>query len=284
MPITLITGTPGAGKTLFAVKLLIDELLPQGRVLWHNIEGLDADALGEKFSEDAPALVRRMVDFDPRSWMEAEDGAIFIFDECQQQFPARNPASKVPAHISPLETHRHRGFDFVFVTQHPSMLDSHVKSLCDKHHHLYRPFGFERSTHFQWSGVNPSPQPAQNRENAETRNFSFPKEIYEVYKSASAHTVNKRIPWRLLVVFGALVVAIIVVGFLFYGFIQRFTGQSTETQDPTSATESAENLSSQPVCYPVVMKAEERAVYRLDGALLFIPASALGPTSERYCP
>jgi len=49
-----------------------------------------------------------------------------------------------------MSTHRHQGYDIVVITQSPRLLNATVKSLCGKHIHLYRAFGMEGATVYEW--------------------------------------------------------------------------------------------------------------------------------------
>lgn len=195
MPITLITGTPGAGKTLFAVKKLLEEVLPTGRPVYTNIAGFSAPQF--------PNL-HVIGDEGPREWINYPDGAFCVFDEVQRQYPFKNSMTKNPDYITGYETHRHRGMDFIFITQGPYLIDRHLHPLIDRHYHVYRPFGFRRSTLLEWQGVNPNPAPLQSRANAAVKNFTFPKKYFSHYKSATQHTVKVRFPWKLAAIFAAI--------------------------------------------------------------------------------
>ena len=218
MPITLITGTPGAGKTLYAVKKLVEELVPSGRQIFVNINGLDVP------NEN----VHPCDDETPMKWMDYPDGSIFIFDEVQRQYPFKNAMSKVPDYITAYETHRHRGMDFYFITQGPHLLERHLFPLIDRHFHIYRPFGLKRSTVLEWNGVNPTPAPRQSRTNAMIKSFNFPKKYFSLYKSATVHTVKMRVPWKLVIVVGLVFAAFLTLGI--WGFF-KFSGGGF--MDPT---------------------------------------------------
>lgn len=78
--ITLITGTPGSGKTLFAVTKILEyvkqnqKLLEQGkepRMIYANIDGLNIDGV-----EPAPV-----------DWRDTPDGSVIFYDEIQQLEP-----------------------------------------------------------------------------------------------------------------------------------------------------------------------------------------------------
>lgn len=196
MPITLITGTPGAGKTLYTVRLLVEKIAQEGRHVFHNINGLDLRELAKLGLN--PFLIQRCGEEGPLDWFEYPDGSIFIFDEVQRQYPPRNTMSKVPRHISEYETHRHRGMDFYFVTQGPRLIDRHLHDLITKHVHLYRPFGVKMSQVYTWNLVNPNPNPAQSKSNSVNASFRFPPKLYKLYRSASMHTVKRQIPWKVV--------------------------------------------------------------------------------------
>ena len=214
MPITLITGKPGAGKTLAAVKMIVEDLLPTGRPIYAQINGLQYDALGvlrlvaDDQVQDAAARVAAL-----RHWHELPDGAVIIIDECQDVFPPRNPAAACPEYIRKFETHRHRGHDVVLLTQGPRLIDRHLHDLIDRHIHLFRLFGLRRSTKFEWPGVNLSPDPEQSRDTARRAFFSFPRKYFQFYQSATLHTVQRRIPWA---PFAVLLAAAIIVPTLIF--------------------------------------------------------------------
>ena len=161
MPITLITGTPGHGKTLFMIEKLVKQLLPLNRPIFHNIEGLTYERAVKVVGAELAANIQFDAEIDPFNWMDAPIGSIFIFDECQREFPPRNPQAKVPPHVGPLAVHRKQGYDFFFITQHPSMIDTFLINLGDEHFHVYRLFNSKRSTVLHWRGVNRNPAPLQ---------------------------------------------------------------------------------------------------------------------------
>lgn len=197
--ITLVTGTPGAGKTLWNVNNILTNLLKTGRPIYSNINGL---------SIDDPNVT--IVDDDVMTkWMDYPDGSIFIFDECQTVYRPRASGAKVPDYIAKFETHRHHGFDFYLITQYPGFIDKNIRELVGLHVHLYRPFNLKRSQVFEWPAVNPDPNPAQSAATASRKQFVFPKSAYQHYKSASQHTMKVRLPWGpILMVLASMLVAV----------------------------------------------------------------------------
>lgn len=217
MSITLVTGSPGAGKTLYMVKHLVDVLIPLGRPIYTNIIGLDVDC-DHVFEIDIDT---------PKTWHSGdfEDGSIFIFDEVQQHYPPRNSMSKVPPYISAYEVHRHRGFDFFFLTQGPRLIDRHLHDLTTEHIHLYRSFKMKSARIYKWNSVNPNPEPAQSKKNSVQQTFHFPKKYFDYYKSASEHNMKVQIPWRPIVWLGSLL--LVLAGVLFF-ISTRFGGGDTQ--------------------------------------------------------
>jgi zona occludens toxin len=186
--ITLITGTPGAGKSLLSVwefaKGVPGSSIEQGgqkvpRVLYSNIK----DLLVEHVTISAEDL---------NTWhLWAKPGAVILFDEVQEVWRPRSLGVKVPDCIAKLETHRHMGVDLVLVTQHPMLLDSNIRRLVNQHIHLRR---MTRSTAmvYEWDRT---ANPQQTRDCLHSRVWFHPKKAYALYKSAQLHTKpTARIP------------------------------------------------------------------------------------------
>ena len=215
--ITLVTGSPGAGKTLFVVSLLLTEYAASGRKIYTNIDGFDCEA-----ANALPAALKAGTEYLPCSkqtpfeWMNFEDGALFVFDEVQEQYFVRNAMAKVPLYVSKFETHRHHGFDFIFITQGPRLLDTHFRALIGRHFNLYRSFNWKKSRLSDWNSINLDPNPKQSKDTALVRTFDFKKEHFRFYKSASLHTMKARVPWR-VVGFVGFAFAVLAGG-AFFGF------------------------------------------------------------------
>jgi hypothetical protein len=179
--IHLITGLPGQGKTLRCLWLVEELRKKTGRqVFFHGINEL---ALPWSELED------------PKRWMDLPDGSIVVIDECQKTFRPRPTGSAVPEYVSALETHRHRGFDFYLMTQHPTFIDGNVRKLTDVHEHLMRKFGAAWSTVNEWKGVKENCD--KSRADAIRSEWKFPKEVYTWYKSAEVHTGRVRVPAKI---------------------------------------------------------------------------------------
>ena len=214
----LITGLPGAGKSLRMMSLA-KKALDESRPVY--VHGIDDISL--------PNIVQ--LD-DPTKWQDAPDGALFVFDEIQKAWPTRRTAEP-PEYIRALSEHRHRGFDFIIGTQHPTMIDAYVRKLVGKHEHLLRKFGMQASTVFHWSEVQDDPQKDGARNMAEESIWAFPKDMYQFYKSATLHTVKRRIPKALLFIIAAAL-ALPVLGYFVYTSVGNITASTDHNALPDS--------------------------------------------------
>src|SRR5690606_28376062 len=132
------------------------------------------------------------------------EGAIVILDEAQQLFPVRPSSKAVPAGLTALETHRHSGWDVVFITQEPTLLDSHARKVANEQYHYERPFGAPYSVEFH-SGVGfVSPQNRSALRACAKKHRKLPKEVFGLYKSAEIHTHKFRPP-KLLYAFPVVI-------------------------------------------------------------------------------
>lgn len=201
--IHLISGLPGSGKSLRTV-WYIHQFLKDGRPVYAcGVDGLNVPGV--------------MPCDDPNGWEQLPDGAVIVIDEAQKVWPSRRGAEPIPP-VRALSEHRHQGKDFILITQHPAMLDSYVRRLVGRHEHLVRKFGIAAAQVFSWNEVQDDPQQSSARELAEESLWSYPKDLFGQYKSATLHTVKRRVPKALIVVLAALL-AIPAMGYAAYSII-----------------------------------------------------------------
>jgi len=234
--LTLITGQPGNGKTLYTLGLVQkfrEDEAKLGRVRPVYSSGIP---------ELAPHLGWQEL-ADPKTWPELPDGSIVVIDECQRIFPPRKQGAEVPPWVREFETHRHRGFDVFLITQHPQLLDIAVRKLTGRHYHLRRTFGREVSTVYQWEEcVDPNERGKRNQ--ALTSSFAFPKERFSWYKSATIHTVQKKLPWKPILVLAGSVVGVVVLGWWAFDTLSGIG--DVPGQDTASAAGEVLNLEGEP--------------------------------------
>lgn len=185
--ITVITGTPGAGKSAYVVAELMGV---ESRPVF--VDGIPELLLPHL----PPGEVKEWHDWVP-------DGALVVIDECQRHFGLRRAGSEVPPWISGFETHRHRGLDFWLITQDATMLDAHVRKLVGRHIHLEANWLGRKL--FEWNRVS-DPTSRTDRQLAASRSYKLPKKAFSLYKSAEIHTKQpRRIPKAAFAVLLALI-------------------------------------------------------------------------------
>lgn len=192
--ITLITGLPGNGKTLFALDHVLRLSHPKG------------GEVRPVFYARIPEVNLPWTQIDAFDWASCPAGSIVVIDEAQKAntpddpkaptlFGVRPRGAPVPPWASALETHRHGGIDLVVITQDPMLLDSHDRRFVQVHYHLMRQFGLERSTVHQFTG-GVRTNVATSRTGSIKSTFKFPRKLFGVYKSAELHTVKAAVPFR----------------------------------------------------------------------------------------
>lgn len=198
--ITLITGTPGAGKTLRCVEILAelrnnDDPKERNRLIFSNINGLDQS-------------IGAVATFDPLRWMDLPEGSLIVVDECQDFWPSRPSGSKRSDSIVALNKHRHRGIDLILLTQHPGLIDQDIRPLVGRHLHAYRPRNLPHSIWYEWSTCELYPQP-KLKPIPEKRKFN--PEIFALHKSTVEDT-HKPQSWLPIIKKALLPVAAISAG------------------------------------------------------------------------
>jgi len=190
--LTLITGQPGNGKSLYTIAFVEAKRKAESRPVFY-------------FGIPELSLPWTMLE-DPTKWHECPEKSIIVIDEVQKVMPPRPSSSKPPVHVSELETHRHKGFDLFFMTQDPSLVDNHLKKLAGEHIHLIRQWGRQKADLYKMQKVQ-DPTNA-NLKRALHSTFPYPKQVFDWYKSADAHTHKKSIPFKYYLMYALPVLAL----------------------------------------------------------------------------
>jgi hypothetical protein len=138
-----------------------------------------------------------------------------------------------------MSTHRHRGFDLLFITQWPSKLHHQIRTLCGKHVHMNRPMGMQRAGVLTWPRVQSDPYDEKQRESAEEEIWPYPKALYSKYTSATLHTVTHKfkIPGKVWSALSVTVVLGLIVGGV-YLYVAKAQVKATGTKPaPVSSAE-----------------------------------------------
>lgn len=205
MAIHLITGVPGAGKSLRAVWQCVERIksdLEQDRPVFGNVRGFKRQAPlpGSRYQNDKGEF-----EDIPGEWMDCPDGSIIMIDECQERWRRYRGTGEPPAEIAALERHRHRNIDFILTCQNPQQLSADVRALVETHEHLTKR-GKGMASVWRWSG-RCSTSPSSNRRDpdCEIEIWRYPKWIFKEYVSANEHTVRNKIPRLAWIALGMMI-------------------------------------------------------------------------------
>ena len=230
----LYTGVPGAGKTLYAVSNLVKRKDFKDRPIFvDGIRDLDHDKINYFDIPEGESI---------QTWPKwAPPGAIIVVDECQRIFRPRPSGSKVPDYVAELETHRHRGLDFILITQHPRLIDINLRSLIEHHTHLSKTnLGIRRKLEWTTGGAK-DPESRTNIKEALVSVYKLDKSVYGLYKSAEVHTKIRTKKSKLLMLF-PLTLCLIGYGiWSFSGFWGRFEGEAPSTDKTTEVNKTTES-------------------------------------------
>lgn len=222
--ITLITGTPGSGKTLYAVTRLINEINKNpDRPIYSDIKGLKIEGVHSA----------------PDDWREAPEGSLIIYDECQYrpEFQKQRGRTKYKQVVD-LTTHRHDGKDIWFITQSPNFLHPDLLAVVGEHLHLDRPMGARLANVYKWRSAQDKPNGVTVKRRAENHSlFKYDKQIFNFYSSVdvdedNAHHKGLKIPFLKVL---PLLAGVLILLYAAYSII--FDGGLKPTEE-TPKTES----------------------------------------------
>lgn len=202
--ITLETGLPGAGKTLYCVDKLLRPLVGQSivhegvtypRTIFTNINGLLLDHVKIGPGADWEFKGGQWVQPDGdklglANWHQwAKPGSVIVFDEVQKPWPLAATGSRVPPMIEALETHRHMGVDFIVLTQHPMLVHANLTRLVGRHLHVRRMGNMGLAVVYEWDGCSRS---LLYKNCLAKGPYRYDKSVFDLYKSAELHTKSPR--------------------------------------------------------------------------------------------
>lgn len=233
--ITFITGTPGAGKTLFTLERIVSDWgdAIAGKAKDNNDQLLPARPMFVCGIRDITLPGWTDISYEQvAKWWELPPGSIILVDEAQKVWPRRSPNKDIPESVKRLDTHRHQGYDFYIITQKPTNVDHDARGFVNEHYHYDRVGGLESSREFFFNRAMVNPQDWPEKDEAvHVKRRRFPKKFYNVYKSADLHTVQKKIPKKLYVYLGILALTLAGGASFAYDIMNRNQLDTTQLVD-----------------------------------------------------
>lgn len=205
MSILLITGIPGAGKTLYAVSKL-------KKAIDDNMS-LPADKQ-RKIYCDITGLAIEGIEKTPMDWRQTPPNSLLIYDEAQfhEEFKPNRGLSQYKQ-VEDLTIHRKTGHEIWFITQDPGRLHKDILAMVEMHHHLERPYGAKLATIYQYRGAERNAKAPTVKQRAERKTlFAYDKKLFDLYQSTNVDDdgIKLRLPKQLIFWCVALIA---IVGF-----------------------------------------------------------------------
>lgn len=225
----LRTGLPGSGKTLNTIREIELEHAPISKhpnkpsrtIYYYGIPDLDASKLKCNW-----------VEFDnPDEWFNLPDGSVIVIDEAQRVFGAQDGRKARPDKVARFETHRHQGLDIHLITQHPTLLMSHVRKLVGKHIHMYRPYGGNKLRRYEYEFCIDKPELRSNFKLAQMTPVKLDKRYMGVYKSATVHTHKFKLPNYFWYIFPLVFFILACLSYVLYSYSAESETQPDPVQD-----------------------------------------------------
>ena len=254
--IYLITGSPGTGKTamvlswirknhdgLFKYPVLmgvddkgneIYENMPRP-IFVNDIDDIDHKFFGTQDISDDEIKADAIENVVPTP--TASDPSILppvlIIDEAHRIYPVRSATAKNPPYVESLAKLRHHGVTLILLTQHPSTIDKFVRDRIGKHVHIIRSKVGSKAYTFYDVQNTLTKSALQNEGMMDF--YTIDKQVFEHYKSASTHVKFKKKTQKVLFLFPAIIITMIIGFTLLYfnfGNLSNFAGAETINTTP----------------------------------------------------
>lgn len=249
--LTLITATPGSGKTLKAIELIFD-LLNKNYIVYANIVGLQIPGVIHiSTNEDW-----RLLDHFKTKQPELADRPIAVFyDECHEH-PAfardnliadKKKMEEVRDIGRALAMHRQFGFDIYLITQFPNDLAPFVLGRVGRHLFLRRVFNMKRATIYEYPEAHTS-FPKSVRDDAVNKTiWSFPKHLYKYYVSTELDTHKSQIPLKYIAILIAVFIGMPSCVYSKWKDDKILNSQNTVIEDSKQSVKAQAPIDTSPI-------------------------------------
>lgn len=237
--LVLVTGTPGAGKTLNTIKYISEQPQFKNRDIYYfGIRDLSPEFGWNEMTEE-----------QAYGWHDLPSGSVIVFDEAYNIFPAKHGGKDTPDHVKKLAVHRHKGFDIFLVCQKVvGQLDTFVRGLVNEHHHYQRIFGSKTVNRFVWTSCQNDPNSSGVRKNANITPCRLDKKYYGKYHSADQHTHTLQLPTGKIALAVICLILLFILLFIFKRQMMAFA-QPEKPQPQQSSFLQGDKQQNQPNTY-----------------------------------
>jgi len=90
-------------------------------------------------------------------------------------------------------------------------LHKHVRDLVDEHTHIVRRWNGKTVDRYVWQEGQEDVKSRTVRALAQRQRWKYPRECFDMYRSATVHTMKRRLPWQYWVMIGAGLLAVPVI-------------------------------------------------------------------------
>lgn len=267
---TIVTGTPGNGKTAHVIDLVWFDKSSIWYALDKYVDGI-ADLKLEHFEfPDIKDL--KKTSYEPLSQVDSDEYAcwlpdnphypafvearataktafdlwflwlppksVLIVDEAQRYLRPRPAGAPVPLAIQMIEYHRHFGVHMIFITQKERLLHTNVRMLAGQHIHLTS--GWRGRHRFEWPECKDSDSKTEKSVSAHTA-YKLPVHVFASYKST---VENLKVKHKTPMFFYLTVAAGLAIPVLFYFAYASFNKPKKSAPAPVVSTSSTISAAS----------------------------------------
>ncbi|MDZ4080945.1 zonular occludens toxin domain-containing protein [Hydrocarboniphaga sp.] len=269
--INVVTGINRSGKTLYMLPMVEKLRKETGRPVYYwGIPGIEE--MGklpdwhkiEEFEDTWPHSVIT----EPAAVHKLPSGSIIVVDEAHKAF-GRSSNRETPPHIEPFAMSGHVGHTFFLCTQNAADLHHFIRSRIGQHWHLQRAFGMERATVFSWQEFG-DPASTKSVAKAMKEEFTYPKEVYDWYRSSGNHQIKRQLPIKKLIQLPIFVVLMLACAYFVW---TKIKGKDEPEEQPV-AKQQVDPTATAPAGTPAVPHDARAWSVRFEERVPGIPYSA----------
>lgn len=244
-----VTGSPGAGKTLNTIKMLISEdrflnyTCPDtGRKLPRPVKYCTIELTDEGKQDPRFKHWEQVTHEEIKQWWDFPPGTIVLVDEAHQIFPQTKLTADMPEHIKKLDMHRHLGIDFILITQWPTNLSKFARKMMSHHYHFARKFNMPAAVRREFTRVVDDPDEKNKFEAVASPTVPYDKKLFNLYHSTSLNTRKTKLPFKVYAKFGAIIFSVCAVGFGIVSVLDSLDPESRFDDAPIASPASDRSM------------------------------------------